>query len=279
MATMSRPMASRSKREGRGHAFPVDSPSFCLKIVTAVDLQDGKELPEPAVRKYGNCMADSIFLKVPNCGTSWPVELKKTIRGSRIWLQKGWEQFTDFYSIDQDYFIVFSYEGEHSHFQVHIFHCNNMEMDYPIRGGGVGGCMSTPNSKGSSFPSASYAGRDQNNDNQHDFYGANNFIFGDKPGFRITMTKSYLSAILRVPSYFTVEHLCEIGSYSDVTLQTSGERTWTVHCAIDKSRRNGRFNAAGWRAFVQDNQLKAGDDCLFQLIGERKLKVYVYRAK
>ncbi|XP_062025693.1 B3 domain-containing protein Os03g0212300-like [Rosa rugosa] len=278
MATMSRPMASRSNREGRGHAFPVDSPSFYLKIVTAVDLQDGKELPEPAVTKYGNCMADSIFLKVPNCGTPWPVELKKTIRGSRIWLQKGWELFTDFYSIDQDYFIVFSYEGEHSYFQVHIFNCNNMEIGYSIRGG-AGGCMSTPNSKGTSFPSASSAGRDQNNDNKRDFYGANNFKFGDKPSFRVIMTEKYLSSFLKVPSYFTIEHLCEIGSHSTVTLQTSGERTWTVQCAVSKCGKNARFNRASWRGFVKGNQLEARDDCLFELIGVRMLKVNISRAK
>lgn len=54
-------------------------------------------------------MADSVFLKVPNCGTSWPIELKKTIRGSRIWFQKGWKLARslqiDFYSIDEDHYL------------------------------------------------------------------------------------------------------------------------------------------------------------------------------
>nr|XP_011464510.1 PREDICTED: B3 domain-containing protein Os03g0212300-like isoform X2 [Fragaria vesca subsp. vesca] len=262
MATMSRPMASRSNREGRGHAFPVDSPSFCLKIVTGVDLQDGKELPEPAVRKYGNCMEDSIFLKVPNCETSWPVELKKTIRHSRIWLQKGWEQFTDFYSVDQDYFIVFSYEGKHSHFQVHIFHNNNMEIDYPICGGG------------SSFPSASSAARDQNSNNLQGFHGANKYKV-DKPRFWITMTASYLSVYLNIPAHFTIKNLCGIGSSCNVTLQIEGKRTWTVLCSVSKCGLKARFNPAGWKAFVKDNQLEAGDHCRFELIGERKLKVVI----
>ncbi|KAL6183246.1 hypothetical protein ACLB2K_044657 [Fragaria x ananassa] len=142
MATMSRPMASRSNRVGRGHAFPVDSPSFCLKIVTGVDLQDGKELPEPAVRKYGNCMEDSIFLK-------------------------------------------------------------------------------------------------------------------------------------NIPAHFTIKNLCGIGSSCNVTLQIEGKRTWTVLCSVSKCGLKARFNPAGWKAFVKDNQLEAGDHCRFELIGELKLKVVI----
>ncbi|PRQ53923.1 hypothetical protein RchiOBHm_Chr2g0171901 [Rosa chinensis] len=36
----------------------------------------GKELPETAMRKYGNCMADHTFIEVPNCGKPWQVELR-----------------------------------------------------------------------------------------------------------------------------------------------------------------------------------------------------------
>lgn len=58
-----------------------------------------------------------------------------------------------------------------------------------------GGCMSTPNLQGSSFPSASTAAIDQNSNNLQDFHGANKYKV-DKPRFWITMTASYLSVYL-----------------------------------------------------------------------------------
>lgn len=92
-----------------------------------------QELPETAVTEYGNCMADYILLRVPNCGAFWPIEVKRSTRGGRMWLHKGWPEFASFYSLEQGYFALFSYEGEHSHFQARIFHWNDMEIDYPIR--------------------------------------------------------------------------------------------------------------------------------------------------
>ncbi|PRQ16282.1 putative transcription factor B3-Domain family [Rosa chinensis] len=169
MATSSRLLASCSSQRCRKGKFPDEFPSFCVKIVTNDDLRDGKmyicnagvdvprllavcneflrlvlkfnrtssqlywELPETAVRKYGNCMADHIFLEVPNCGKPWEVELRTSALGGRMWLLKGWQEFANFYSLDQGCFPVFSYEGKQSHFQVRIFHWKCMEMDYPIR--------------------------------------------------------------------------------------------------------------------------------------------------
>ncbi|PRQ16283.1 putative transcription factor B3-Domain family [Rosa chinensis] len=89
--------------------IPEDPPSFCIKIVTDNDLRDGK----------------SIFLKAPNCGTWWPIGVKRSVRGGRMWLHKGWQDFANFYSLDQGYFALFTYEGEHSHFLVRLFHWND----------------------------------------------------------------------------------------------------------------------------------------------------------
>lgn len=58
-----------------------------------------------------------------------------------MWLHKGWQDFANFYSLDQGYFALFTYEGEHSHFLVRLFHWNDMEIDYPIHGGGMCVCV------------------------------------------------------------------------------------------------------------------------------------------
>ncbi|KAL6127518.1 hypothetical protein ACLB2K_070883 [Fragaria x ananassa] len=61
-------------------------------------------------------MADHMFLKVPNCGEHWKIELRTSPRRDRMWLEKGWEEFASFYLLDQGDMATFSFEGEHSHF-------------------------------------------------------------------------------------------------------------------------------------------------------------------
>ncbi|ONH96648.1 hypothetical protein PRUPE_7G143300 [Prunus persica] len=112
-----------SSRHGKGLAFPVDSRSF-FKIVLSKDVL---KFPESVVTKYGDCLGDTVFLKVPNSEV-WPIELTK--RNGQVWLQQGWSNFADFYSLAFGYVLLFSYEGNHSHFQVRIFMRSPLETDY-----------------------------------------------------------------------------------------------------------------------------------------------------
>ncbi|PQP92473.1 B3 domain-containing protein isoform X2 [Prunus yedoensis var. nudiflora] len=79
-----------SSRHGKGLAFPVDSRSF-FKVLS----KDVLKFPESVVTKYGDCLGDTVFLKVPNRAV-WPVGLIK--RNGQVWLQQGWSNFADFYS-------------------------------------------------------------------------------------------------------------------------------------------------------------------------------------
>lgn len=105
-----------------------------------------QELLETVVRTYRDRVADHIFLTVPKCGQPWKIQLRKSPRHERMWLEKGWEEFANFYKLDQGDFATFSYEGKHSHFQVRIYSSTDLEIDYPIRGGGIYGnvcCVSS----------------------------------------------------------------------------------------------------------------------------------------
>ena len=95
------------------------------------------ELPPAVVREYGHQMANHIFLKVPNCGEHWKIELRTSPRRDRMWLEKGWEEFASFYLLDQGDMATFSFEGEHSHFHVSIYSWDDMEIKYPIGSGGM----------------------------------------------------------------------------------------------------------------------------------------------
>ena len=59
--------------------------------------------------------------------------LKKNSNG-KAWLDKGWVDFVDKYSITDGYFLVFEHEGE-SRFKVRIFDMSTTEIDYPSSAG------------------------------------------------------------------------------------------------------------------------------------------------
>lgn len=79
-------------------------------------------------------MCMSACLKVPT-GSESKMELKISSNG-RAWLQKGWLDFVDKYSIKCGYFLVFKYEGG-SRFSVRIFDLSTTEIDYPNSSAGT----------------------------------------------------------------------------------------------------------------------------------------------
>lgn len=71
-------------------------------------------------------------LKVPSTGDVWEVRVTKCSNGE-FWFEKGWEDFSSFYSIELGDFIVFKWEPEKSQFQVLIFNKTTTEIQYPSK--------------------------------------------------------------------------------------------------------------------------------------------------
>nr|XP_028953982.1 B3 domain-containing transcription factor VRN1-like [Malus domestica] len=65
-------------------------------------------------------------------GTSaeWEIELRRC--NGEVWFEKGWPEFSKFYSLDYAFWLVFGYEGN-SRFHVFIFDRSCTEVDYPIK--------------------------------------------------------------------------------------------------------------------------------------------------
>ena len=78
------------------------------------------------IRKYGENFSSPTYLKLPN-DAKRRVELTKC--NDEVWLQKGWKEFAECYSLKQGHFVVFRYEGN-SHFHVLIFDEIATEIDY-----------------------------------------------------------------------------------------------------------------------------------------------------
>ncbi|KAK3432744.1 hypothetical protein EUGRSUZ_D00267 [Eucalyptus grandis] len=105
-----------------------------FKIILSDTLDSGKlGIPRRFLKKYGNHLSSLAFLKV-SLGSNWPIELKKCNNGT-VWLQKGWREFMEYYSIGHGHLIVFKYEGD-STFRAIIFDKSTSEIDYSSSSGG-----------------------------------------------------------------------------------------------------------------------------------------------
>ncbi|XP_061996385.1 uncharacterized protein LOC133714306 [Rosa rugosa] len=274
-------------RNGKRPAVCEESKGFCLRIQSREDLKDGKkELPPAAVRKYGDQMADHIFLKVPNGGKHWKIELRTSPRRDRMWLEKGWEEFASFYLLDQGDLATFSSEGEHAHFQIRIFSWDDMEIYYPIRGGGLD--VSGPKRKETRVEAEaearaiSISPRSSADEHQYDISKVSSFR-SDKPCLNVQITATSLTNRVFINPEFALEHFCKEGSCCDLSLQnTLGDRIWTVQCisyTISDGRMRTVISGAGWKSFRQDNHLEEGDVLVLELIEERRCRVSIIRAQ
>ncbi|XP_061338827.1 B3 domain-containing transcription factor VRN1-like [Gastrolobium bilobum] len=88
-----------------------------------------QKIPNNFTRRYGGGLPNPMFLKPPD-GTEWKVYWTK--HDGQILLEKGWAEFARYYSLDHGHLVVFEYEKNSSHIEVHIFDKNALEIDYPF---------------------------------------------------------------------------------------------------------------------------------------------------
>ncbi|KAL5539491.1 hypothetical protein UlMin_044270 [Ulmus minor] len=81
------------------------------------------------VKLKGKGLSDSVTLKVP-CGSKWKIKLKKC--DGKVWLEEGWQEFSEYYSLVVGSLLTFRYIEEASLFHVSIFGTSTYEIDYPI---------------------------------------------------------------------------------------------------------------------------------------------------
>ncbi|GMJ08774.1 hypothetical protein HRI_004546500 [Hibiscus trionum] len=122
-------MASHRRRDNDQSIFTSNSSLF-FKIILQETIRDGiLGIPTKFVRKYGNQLSSPVKLEVPS-GAIWKVELTKS--DERVWLQKGWREFAEHYSLELGSFLVFRYQGN-DHFHVLVFDRSASEIEYPCR--------------------------------------------------------------------------------------------------------------------------------------------------
>ncbi|XP_021809455.1 B3 domain-containing protein Os03g0619600-like isoform X4 [Prunus avium] len=85
-------------------------------------------IPKKFLRKYGDDLSNPVLLKLPN-GSKWNVELRRW--KGEAWFDKGWAEFSEFYSLEHCHSLVFRYEGN-SKFHICIFDKSFVEIEYPL---------------------------------------------------------------------------------------------------------------------------------------------------
>ncbi|KAL6204657.1 hypothetical protein ACLB2K_021924 [Fragaria x ananassa] len=253
-------MASSKRRKGNSLAIQEKTPGF-FKVVLNKALQDGKlEIKGFVASKYRDFLANSVILKDPN-GAKWPVKLTRS--DGSTWLEKGWLKFAHFYSLEEGYFLFFSYECVDSCFHVRIFSKNYIEINYPFKssqheepnlGGGDGVKFSSADSFKSTFPFC---------------------VIKVQP----TYVKYYH---LQIPISYAKNFICR-GQTRNVDLRIPKGKTWSAKSSVTKQA--GRSEIArihgGWSKFAKDNHLRVGDDIVLEMIKQQPkitFEVHIFRA-
>ncbi|KAL5557168.1 hypothetical protein UlMin_039404 [Ulmus minor] len=109
--------------------FSATTPHF-FAVILEETLQEKKLLIcNKFARKYGKSLSNPILVKLP-CGSEWKMEFTKHDAGG-VYLQKGWLEFIDHYSLKKGHLLFFRYEGN-SQFHVVICDRSAAEIDYPL---------------------------------------------------------------------------------------------------------------------------------------------------
>jgi len=274
MATQNRP--------GREAILPI---SF-FKIILKTNLQSLK-IPNKFTERYGGGLSNPVFLK-PSDGSEWKVYWTK--HNGVIWFQKGWKEFAENYSLDHGHLVVFQYEGT-SHFDVLILDQSALEIDYPSFGKVDQGddeesveildewpdqkpkqkslLLSPPPHKklrGEKATSSMNWPREARAQEVALTFISNN------PFFTLTIR----SGDLVKGSKAVPDLKGNIENKDKYVILQIGKRSWEVKLlCYDKPR----IFSAGWALFAKENELVAGDVCVFEMINREDLvfKVHVYK--
>ncbi|KAM7506959.1 hypothetical protein LguiA_017412 [Lonicera macranthoides] len=276
---------------------PGNAPHF-FKIIQPQIVENGRlRIPKKFVAKYAKDLSDHVYLKVPN-DELWMVNL--SISNGEVWLQEGWKEFAEHYSIGLWHFLVFRYEGN-SNFHVLIFDTSASEIEYPspktiheertnldgesqlkrkgiidediVKDGASGSMAYTHEISCLNFPKGR-KGMASDSENERALQSAKAFT-SRNPFFMVTIRPSYVTAksgLVFAKKYFSKEES------ANVTLQVAdGMKVWSVKCLLLKTC--ARLTN-GWIGFVQDNHVQVGDVCILELINsvENLFNVVIFRA-
>ncbi|KAK7273673.1 hypothetical protein RIF29_14732 [Crotalaria pallida] len=256
------------------------------------------------MKQYGKELSNPVLLRLPN-GVKWKVDWTK--RDGDIWFQKLWKAFAQYYPLSFGHFLVFRYEGR-SNFQVLIFDTSALEIDYSsIRctneGEGTNkhhedveilddngrhkSPLLQPEKKMKTAERRCYINslsennevapsqRKKHDNTKIDFEGRR----GSSSRSRRELENKCSKAYERAKNLKTEKYLNGIEGTATIWVKED-DKTWHIAFKFNTTN-NKTILGTGWMTFVQDNNLKENDVCVFELIDRRNFsfKVTIFTFK
>ncbi|RZC45285.1 hypothetical protein C5167_038230 [Papaver somniferum] len=271
------------------------SHSLSLKCVFSFDLKQSD--------LFDFCIISSKKLTL-HVALTW---VYRTEKGT--FLQDGWQDFVRYYSLWNNEFLVFRYDGN-MHFNVVILHKSGCEREYAFPSEKrLVGRLSRKRDGSAEISTAracqSYSGIEAVAEKRikredipmlipSDSESQENMTIEDKdaklkmsaesftsihPYFKtelarkkMTQMKVYRGFMLHLPREFSKKYLPSTNA--EIILRNPSGKYFTVNFRNNKGNRH--YFSGGWSAFVRENKLSKGSICIFELVGKSEFSVHIF---
>lgn len=191
-----------------------------------------------------------------------------------IYFVKGWQEFVKHHSLGEAEFLLFTYNGD-MYFDVAIYEKNGCKKNYQSVGTShqESACYFT-----SSFPFFKHEIKDYNVGTRCILVRCSSLIF--RTIFPCTYKSIFLDLIKNfslflqlIPKAFSRIHLPM--SRQTMILRNSKGICWSANMSLTSSNQLSLFG--GWKAFSDDNSIKKGDVCIFELVEKNIMQVHIFK--
>ncbi|CAI0473305.1 unnamed protein product [Linum tenue] len=233
-----------------------------FKVILEQNIADKRlMLPMRFSRQYGGFLEGKATL-LDTYGKKWEMDISKKGSNESFWFQNGWEEFSESYSLAHGDFVVFEYtsscyddddQNDSLEFSVIVFD-GETQMEKET----------------SNLKTASTVGVDMFMSNSN------------SPCFKHEVTPSYFRAkLMPIPQEFFESFLGGVDDTMGWIKLGYGGKLWDVQIGHHgPGLRYRRIEFADWKRFVEENSVREGDVCVFELIDDRELlllQVHIFR--
>ncbi|CAJ1977584.1 unnamed protein product [Sphenostylis stenocarpa] len=263
-----------------------------FKIIIETNVERIK-LPNKFTRRYGGGLSNPVSLKSPDI-KEWVVHWTK--ENGDIWLEKGWKEFVENYSLVRGHLVLFKYAGT-SNIDVLILDQSGLELDYSSsesvrqrnveRDPNVLKLLAVEGICSDQRAIVSKTIKQKPEDVNPTQSGTCLNMPPLKRAQQITTkfksSHVYFTLVIRKSKFekYAATHVPRfldcVNGKQDVMLKM-GDKLWCVNLVRGRDKRYDRF-CSGWSIFAQESKLESGDVCIFELIKPEVplLQVHVFK--
>ncbi|KAF7814015.1 B3 domain-containing transcription factor VRN1-like [Senna tora] len=243
-------------------------PSF-FKVLVAKDFSTQLQIPQVFVNTFSDIfMSNQFHIHTHSADHFWKVEVESF--NERTYFTKGWEEFVKENLLEFLDFIVFKYVDP-----------SRSSYENQIRNKGQ-----EKERKEVTYIDIDPPTDEKENDDSKEHVKRSIALAHEEarrfksnhPFFQVDLHPSYVNSFMYLPTKFYKTYLK--GKVEEVKLEVSG-RIWSVGLIRVNGNQKSKCNSArlsrGWRAFFEENKLKPGEVCIFEMKKWSNFQVHIFR--